>query len=609
MQRRNIIAIIAATVATLVVLCLAAAGIGIATFRYFEAREQAAIDDVLEQIEQLELDELPAAGTPPAVVSPAPSSSPPPSASAFASAQASAGSTASGAALPPGDLAAVAASLVPGNQDLLAAHPTAAFYRISARLDPQARTIRGSQDVRYTNAEDVPLSEVYFRLYPNAPHYEAGGIAVAGVRVDGDAADVELLENDTTLKIALPAPLAPGVGVDIAMDFETTIPGAGVGYGIFAESGGIFALYNWHPELAVYEAGGWLLHPIADRGDPTNTDASNYDVRFAAPDGFSVITSGVSAGDETGDGLVTHRSTAALARNFVVVASNRFERAEQQIGDILVRSFYLPEDEWGGHAVLDVTVQSLDVFGKQFGPYPYREMDVAQVDLGGGVAGMEASGLIMIGSAYYSPDEANPLGSGANSWAGGVGGNALAFTTAHEVAHQWWYGVVGNDAYAHPWLDESLTNWSSAYWVDETLGPDAGLFARDLFIGVGYRTALFEGDRRLDQPVDAFSQEDYSAIVYGKGPLMYDVLREELGDEKYFEFLRRWYREQAFDRATNAEWLATLSSVAGRDMTPFYRKWVEGNGITAQDLPEPGPLGSLLSGDLGDIPGAPEASP
>ena len=483
------------------------------------------------------------------------------------------------------------------------------MYRINAVFDPLDRTIHGSQEIRYTNAEDVPLSEIYFRLYVNAPHYGAGGLRVDGIRVDGADAAVELFENDTAMKITLPVPLTPGAGVDLAMDFVTTIPQGDIGYGIFGASDGIFALYNWFPEVAVYEEGSWLLHPIPEQGDPTNTDAANYDVRFTAPASFTVVTGGVSAGEEAGDGVVTHRSTAALARNFVVVASDRFQSTEQQAGDILVTSYFLPEDEWGGDAALDTTVKSLEIFGKQFGPYPYREMDVVEVDLGGGVAGMESSGLIMIASNLYTPDEANPLGAGANSWAGGEGGDALAFTTAHEVAHQWWYGIVGSDAYAHPWLDESLTNWSSAYWVDETLGPEAGLFARDLFIGAGYRIGLPQGDRRLDQPVDAFSQEDYSTIVYGKGPLMYDVLREELGDEKYFAFLQRWYREQAFDRGTSAEWLATLNAVAGRDMTPFYEKWVEGAAITSKDLPEPGPLGKMLSGDLEDLLGLPEATP
>ncbi len=346
----------------------------------------------------------------------------------------------------------------------------------------------------------------------------------------------------------------------------------------------------------MYEEGGWKLNPVTEQGDPTNTDAANYEVAFGAPKGFTVITSGTDVGqtDESGS-MVVHHSVTALARNFVVVASDRYEQVSGQVGETQVSSYYLPDDAKGGQAALDTTLKSLDIFGEAFGQYPYTELDVTQVVLGGGAAGMEATGLIMIGKDLYGGEGRDPLGEAGGLFGGAGGADALAFTTAHEVAHQWWYSVVGSDAYEQPWLDESLTNWSSAFYVDEALGPEAGRLARDLFIGLGYRVVLAEGDQRLDQPVDKFDSQAYGGIVYGKGALMYDVLRAELGDQKFFEFLRRYYREQQFDRADSDEWLRTLNAVAGKDMTPFYQKWVEGAEIQPANLPPAGPLGEMLS--------------
>ncbi len=252
--------------------------------------------------------------------------------------------------------------------------------------------------------------------------------------------------------------------------------------------------------------------------------------------------------------------------------------------------------------MLETTIKSLDIFGKAFGQYPYTELDVTQVALGGGAAGMESTGLIMIGKNLYGGEGRAPLGQLGGMLSGAEGADALAFTTAHEVAHQWWYSVVGSDAYKRPWLDESLTNWSSAYYVDQAVDREAGLVARDLFIGLGYRMVLAEGDQRLDQPVDQFDEQAYGGVVYGKGALMYDVLRAELGDQKFFEFLRRYYREQQFDRADGDEWLQTLSAVAGKDMTPFYQKWVEGSQIAPRDLPPSGSLGQLLERFASQLP-------
>lgn len=609
MQRRTLWIVVGSIVGVLLVVCLLVGG-AVLYVRQQVQRQGEHVAAVLATIESgvesatVTTSAAPSAsaaltstGTTPTIVptvTPAPATSPTAEPTtveptAATSVEPSAASTAEAANTP---AAKVAAALVGGSSSTLAAQPDATLYGIDATLDPDQHIITGNQTVRLTNTEDTPLNELYFRLYVNAPHYNEGGITVDAVQVNGSAVQTTLEVDDTALKIALPQPLAPGEQAEVAMDFTTTVPRSGGGYGIFNEANGIFTLYNWHPELAVYEEGGWLLNPVTEQGDPTNTDAANYEVVFAAPPDFTVITSGVDGEGPAGDADAPR--VAALARNFVVVASDRFERATQQAGETLVSSYYLSGSEAGGRKVLDTTVKSLEIFGEAFGPYPYTEMDVAQVDLGGGAAGMEATGLIMIGQDLYSAEGGNPLGDLANTIPGAAGADALVFTTAHEVAHQWWYSVVGSDAYQQPWLDESLTNWSSAYYVDEAVDAEAGQLARDLFLAFGYRSMLPEGDQRLDQPVDQFSEQAYSGIVYGKGALMYDVLRQELGDAKFFEFLQRYYREQQFDRADSDEWLQTLNAVAGKDMTPFYQKWVEGAAITTQDLPPGGPLINLL---------------
>lgn len=614
MQRRTGI-IIASVIAVLLVLCMAVSAIGYASYRFVR-------DQVVDRAAQLD----PSRNDPGADATPRPTArarrtptpadqSDPTATPRPADAESAAEPTSSSAPdteanpvnppantnpLPEGD---VAAALVSGSQSALAQRANATLYRISATLDPGSNQIAGTQTVRYTNTENTPLNEIYFRLYVNAPHYNEGEIDVGDVQVNGTPVEAQLEVDDTALKLPLAQPLAPGAVAEISMNWTATVPEASGGYGLFNESNGVFTLYNWHPELAVYEKDRWLLDPVLDQGDPTNTDASNYVVTFAAPEGYTIVTGGADVTTTSENGNTVLTSVGALMRNFVVVTSDQFESETQQVGETKVTSYYLPGSANGGKVTLDTSVKSLDIYGKNIGAYPYKELDVAQVDLGGGAAGMESTGLIMIGSEYYDPSNADPLaGLGGLLGAGGTGGNALIFTTAHEVAHQWWYGVVGSDAFKQPWLDESLTNWTSAYYVDETEGAEAGKLARDLFIEFPYRSALSNGDQRLDQPVDQFDSEGYGAIVYGKGPVMYDVLRKELGDEKFFAFLQRWYQEQAFDRGDSEEWLQTLNAVAGKNMQPFYDKWVTGE-VAESDLPPPGPLSDMLNGGgLGNPP-------
>lgn len=598
MERQTLWVILATVCAVLVVVCgaLLAAGLlllPVGPAQQLEGPVQAVPFPMPRQAEE----DAPTA-TPRPAQEDAPTATPrratpepEPSATSASGGDSSASPPAAAGPLPEGD---VAASLVPGSRAALTERPDVPTYEISAVLDPQQHTITGEQRVTLTNTEDAALEAIYFRLSINAAHYDEGEITVSDVRVNGAPVEPVLEVDDTALKLPLAAPLAPGERAEIELRFAATVPEGGGGYGLFSEQDGTFMLYNWHPELAVYEDGGWLLNPIADQGDPTNTDVANYVVTFAAPEGYTVINSGVAA-TSGGQNAPAPTFVAALTRNFVVVASDQFENTTQQVGDTLVTSYYRANDEPGGKAVLETTVKSLELFGAQFGPYPYAELDVVEVTLGGGAAGMESTGMIMIGSDYYDPAESNPLGEAGALVEGVAGADVLAFTTAHEVGHQWWYSVVGNDAHTTPWLDEGLTNWSSAFYVEQVEGEAAGVLARDLFMGFPYRDALSSGDIRLDQPVDQFSAQEYGAIVYGKGAIMYDVLREELGEATFMAFLQRYYQQHAFERVTNEEWLQTLNAVAGRDMTPFYQKWVEGKSIQESDLPPGGPLTELLS--------------
>jgi hypothetical protein len=502
--------------------------------------------------------------------------------------------------MPSGQLPDFSAALAPETRGKLAQFPNATTYQINARLDPAARTISGAQVVHVTNTENAPLNEIYFRLYPNAAFYNEGNLAVQDVQINGAPAQTALEVNDTALKIALPQPLAPGQQATFSMRFVTTVPTSG-GYGIFRFANGIFSLYNWHPELAVYENGGWLLNPVTEQGDPTNTDASNYSVTFSAPDGYQIVTSGMEAEPARANGETTYQIVSALTRNFVVVSSNLFQSASQQVGNVMVNSYYLPKDEQSGKAALQTAASSIDLFSRQFGAYAYPEMDVMEAPLGGGAAGMESTGLIMLGEEYYDPEQSNQLRGLETLVPGADKISVLGFVTAHETAHQWWYGVIGSDAYKQPWLDESLTNWSAAFYYDKTAGEQAGALARDLFISTPYMATLAQGDEKLDQPVDRFNETEYSAIVYGKGAVMYDALRKQIGDEKFFAFLQRYYQQHEFGRVDGQEWEKTLAEVMGQEQADaFYQKWVEGTSITPADLPPGGPL-SQMFGNMGGL--------
>ena len=143
----------------------------------------------------------------------------------------------------------------------------------------------------------------------------------------------------------------------------------------------------------------------------------------------------------------------------------------------------------------------------------------------------------------------------------------------HEVAHQWWYNVVGNDQVNHPWLDEALTQYATYRYFQDAYGDAGGQGFIDSLNGRW--TAVGREKKPIGLPAGDYTAKEYGAIVYGRGPLFFIALRDRLGDEKMTELLRRYYAEQAWDIATPEEFRALAEEVAGESLADLWAEWVE----------------------------------
>jgi aminopeptidase N len=137
--------------------------------------------------------------------------------------------------------------------------------------------------------------------------------------------------------------------------------------------------------------------------------------------------------------------------------------------------------------------------------------------------------------------------------------------------------MVGSDQVDEPWLDEALTNYSTLIYVEDIYGqPEAQSILARYFEGP-YRQIVEKGrDAVVAQPVAAFSEEDYSPIVYGKGPLFFHALRQEVGDETYFAIMREYLRQHKYKIATPESFMRVAESVSGRDLDAIHKQWILG---------------------------------
>ncbi len=441
-------------------------------------------------------------------------------------------------------------------------------YRIALDVDPDAVHFRGISGVTYTNTENVPLDEVYFRLLPNGQKsYGNGSLAVSAVRIAGQPAETQLSDSDTVLKVKLPARLEPGGQTTFELAFDGVVPvdfggnDEPAGYGIYNFSENVLALSGWYPILAVYDAQGWNLDPVSAMGDSVYSDMALYSVRACLASDWVVAATGVVVDRQAGGDLTCQQFESGPARDFFLIASPDFELLSKDVDGTKVNAYYLPNHQEPAEQALQISADSLHIFNQQFGAYPNTELDVVDAPMRNAL-GVEYPGIVLVASQLYdTPDDPS-----------------FAVATAHEVAHQWWYNIVGNDVFDEPWLDEALTTYSSSLYYE--FGPDAG-YAQGLrdYWQQRYEKLRQDGkDDRISEPLTYFEDlgdaRVYSGVVYTKGALFFDALRKEIGDQAFFGALAQYYQSRKYQVARAEDLLNTFEATAGRSLDDFYQQWL-----------------------------------
>ncbi|HRA46644.1 MAG TPA: M1 family metallopeptidase [Thermomicrobiales bacterium] len=469
------------------------------------------------------------------------------------------------------------AALIPsvGNQ-YDAITNTLAAYTVRAALTPVGEgnpgLIQGAVALSYPNHTGESIRTLPIRLYPNMDEYGDGSMTIANVTVDGEPTTTTRGSDSTLQLVDLPDALRDGETAEIALSFTATIPIDPVqSYGMFQYDtwSDSYTLAHWMPLLAGWDpVAGWQTEPIPLNGDPVFANAATFDVTVTAPESLVFATSGSQLGDAfLADGLQTLRFVSGPSRDFDMTASASFVVTTAMAGETLVRSFARTGFEDGSALALQTGVQAIATFNTLIGTYPYAELDIVQAAIGNGAGGVEFPGMVYIGQDYY--DLTDPSVQAVP--------HLLEFVVAHEVGHQWFYGVVGNNQYLHAFLDEALVNYlSTVYFADnydaETANQQANFHLRS-----GYFDQLFQsGDMVVDQPSDSFpTARSYGVIVYGKGALAFMALRAEIGTEAFFTGLQQYFAERAFAVASPLEMRQAFEAASGQDLGSFWSHWFD----------------------------------
>ena len=503
------------------------------------------------------------------------------------------------------------------------------LYDLELALEIDPGTFHVGEEIWFTNTTGGPLDEVVLRIYANAHGAGGGGGAAPKVSFAKAACggpgispvDCSVTQEGASTLVARPKSMLPAGGrLRIALSLEGTLEvidsartnllaqgmeglssiGGSEGahdYGILAKGDGIASIGNFFAVVAPRRDGAWErggTSPAPDDGDVGDVgsdELANVRAHIEVDDGVHVATSGVVTKDDVKAGKREIDVAAGLVRDFAVVAGKDVQSATVFVGDVEVRSHFLGEERAAGLKVLDAAKASLEDFEKRFGRYPYADLDVVEAPLVGGAGGVEFAGLTTIASMFYRPAMAGggALGSvlGALGKKAKGGGDPLAgmiegmreFVTAHEVAHQFWHGLVGSDSRLHPFLDEGLAQYSAILYLEDRYGKERAKKDGDLNVAMNYRAMRMMGheDGVVDRPASAFGgMIPYAGLVYGKGPYVWRALRESVGDAAFFDALRAYATKYAWTIAPPRALVDFLAaSPKGVKVRAIAKRWLE----------------------------------
>ena len=417
-------------------------------------------------------------------------------------------------------------------------------YILYSTLDFAGKTITTDQTIRYYNNTGVSLSDIVFSVQPNR---YGNAFILNSISQDGTAITSYSLDGQR-MTVTLPQPLQAGAATTFALNFKLNIPQK-PSEGLFGYDFNQINLVDWYPFIVPYQ-GGWVLYDSMPWGEHLVYDASDVEMNLKKDSDVTIAVGATP--DQNGEWL---RYRMYGVRTFAFSASDEFLVSESTTGNTVIRSYYFAGYQTGGEGILSLGTQAVETFSAQFAPYPHQTLAVVQTDLHDG---MEYDGLVFLATEFYG------------QYTGGSRGN-LATIGVHEIAHQWWFGLVGNDHAIEPWLDEALATYSERIFYENNYPANISWWWR-------YRVDYFDPTGYVDTSIyNGGSFRLYTDAVYLRGAHFLDDLRERMGYGNFSKFLKEYATRYSHGRATSADFFALVHETINVDISDLLGNYFAGS--------------------------------
>jgi len=484
-------------------------------------------------------------------------------------------------------------------------------YFIEVKLDVKSHLMSGKQIALYYNNSPDTLCEIYYHLYLNAfkpgssmqvrgdvirnglgerirgmKPEEYGWTNVKYLKADGE--DIEFDVFDTILRAKLKKALLPGQSVRLEMEFESQIPKQTRRNGRDNREGIDYSMAQWYPKICEYDFEGWHTDQYVER--EFYGVWGNFDVKITLPSDYLVGATGViqnpdevMCGYELGavDTVIfpqqwkkntkrefkTWHFKAENVHDFAWVADRDYIHEITWLslaGDtVVVHLLYQPDVYNLWREAGKFTKEIIKLYSDWFFKYPYKSFTVAQA----GDGGMEYPMLIMI--------------TGRRSRTSMIG------ILAHEIGHNWFYGLIGNNESKEAWIDEGGASfvtprifkeflgekWKDFSGIESFLRPESDIYG-------GYKNYVRFSSLGFEEPVlfhsDFFRESvTYTNAVYGKGASIFEMLEYVLGDSVFDQVMKEFFNRWAFKHPTTKDFERVAEIVSGMELDWFFDQWLK----------------------------------
>ncbi|MCG8570474.1 MAG: hypothetical protein MJB14_10075, partial [Spirochaetes bacterium] len=425
----------------------------------------------------------------------------------------------------------------------------------------------GKMTITIPNLFDSTIAEAAFYLLPVTA---GGNLTIEKIKQNNS--NLKFQKSNDICYVQLANPLKPQDDTTLTLIFQGQLPPKCNGPGVFFADSESVSLGGFYPALVPFKPNGEINAVTPTKyGDPPGIDLATYIVQLTAPKGYLFASTGNLKKLHDNEHEVAYQILSGPVREFFIAGSTNWEEVSSKHKGITITSYYPNGNLKQGINAIYFSKDSLDIFSEAYCPYPYSEFDIISAPMGNHGVGMEYPGIIVLNDRLYSP----------NGMAFGYAADfRMEITTAHEVAHQWFYNLVGNEPVTEPWIDEALAQYSTWLYFSE---KNSEASADPLFSSFMNRWKRIKKKLvPIGLPVDSYGPREYGAIVYGRAPLFYFLFRQLNGEEKFNLYLKDYVQQYAWKTVKSEDIQNLLVKHYGPKSKKDFSYWILGKDISEE---------------------------